>query len=393
MRSATSASTRPARAWRASRSPASAVLDPRGHGVQRPSQLPDLVTPGHLGPRLEIARGQPAGGVGERLDAAEDDPVAPDPGRRERQGHHQPEPREIASETPVGLREGPRPRKAHAEVRAPAPGRPGERREPEQPHDPVGSVDLGRAIPLLRERGRDHRRFGQGLTDPARRVGVASQDRAALVRERHRPARRQVSRGVASDPREVQRGEDDGSRAAPRIGHGKGGDQLGAPARGVDLVIARGEGLGAHGPIEPRAVRDVHRPGQRHGAAGDLPVRPGHAQGHEIGELPENRREAGPARSGVHLRRGGQGHEQAPRLAEPLLVRPGEPAGEAKGRLAPLLDGLPALGQVGVRGQAKGGQGGHQDQGHQAVAEARDPDRRHGRSGSVLPVPRVPGTI
>jgi hypothetical protein len=70
----------------------------------------------------------------------------------------------------------------------------------------------------------------------------------------------------------------------------------------------------------------------------------------------------------------GDGHEQPPRLPQSLLVRPDETPGEAESRLPPLLGGLATLLYVGIDDQAEGREGCQENQGRQAIAEARESD-------------------
>ena len=86
VRSATSASTRLASACRPSRSPLTIVLrraaihSARARGCRSRRRR-------HLGPRLEVALGQPAGRGGDQLDPAEDDPLAAEPDGGDRRAY------------------------------------------------------------------------------------------------------------------------------------------------------------------------------------------------------------------------------------------------------------------------------------------------------------------
>ena len=337
-----------------------------------------------------------AGGVGQRLDTPKDEPLAPPPRGHDRHRGDEPEAEEVPEERALRRREGRIPREGHAEERAPRARRPRNWREAEQPDDPVGARDLRRPLALLRDGGGDQGRLGQALAHPFPRVRMAGENRPAVVRERHRPVRRELGRcGEAADPPEIQRSEDDLLGPSARIRHRVRGDQLRLARNGVDLGIAGREGASADRPVEPRPVRHVHRLGHR-GAARHLAARRRDPERRHVGELAEDGRVARAARRAVRhagLGHRGERHEEAPRLAEPLLVGAHEVARHAEGGLASLLGCRSPLPDVGVDREAKGREGGQHDQGHEAGSEAAESHRHHGPRGSLLPVSRLPGTI
>jgi hypothetical protein len=224
------------------------------------------------------------------------------------------------------------------------------------------------------------------------------QDRAAVVREGHGPVRWQIRGGEAADPSEVERGEHDELRPAAGVRDRQPGDQLRLAAHGVDLVVPRRERLGAHRAIEPGAVHHVDGAREGDGATDDLAAGRRDAEGGQVRELSKEARVPEPARrriAGARLRLRRQRHQQPARLAEPLLVRPDQAPCEAERGIASLPGGLAALAAVQEENEAKGREGGQDNEGHQAVSEARESRRRHVSPPglSFLYHGPVPGTI
>ena len=351
------------------------------HPVQPAREGADLVGARHLGPRLEVALGQPAGRGGDQLDPAEDDPLAAEPDGGDRHA-----PRRAPGRGGSRRARGrPRQRRRCAATRrsgrraAPPDGagtgaKPRSRTTPSAPTTSAVPSPFSATVAVTTGasgRGWPTHRHGSGCR--ARIVPRSSERATAQSTGRSAAANRPTQpRSSAANTTNCV--------PPPEYGIGSAATSCGLPVTGSISWSPRRERLGAHGAIEPRPVHHVHGPRERHGAADDLAARRGDAERGHVGKFPQQspvpdaagRRVA---RAGLGLRR--QGHQEPARLADALLVRPDETPREAERGVAPVPGRLPALRAVQEEHEAKGRKGGQDNEGHQAVSEAREARGRH----------------
>ena len=300
----------------------------------------------------EVAAAEAPGGGDQRLEAAQDEHIAAEPGGGNHQQGDQRESGEGMGEDAGDVGEGGLARDADTQVNT-AIRDPGEQRcEGIQPRHAV-EADLirGALAPLVQDDARE-RRVLVRLADPFFRVGVAAEDRALAVEQRDRRAGGQLRLGRDQvEPGQIECGEHHRlqSPVGVVVGIAKNDDRLfGDPA---DLEVADGEAARLQGALKIGAVGDVHAADRRHRAAEHLAIR---ADGAEVDVLRVAGLEAGEERvagGGVAPAHFGQAHQRAEQLArvrhQSLVIGRGQSHQQlrlahcvARGELAALVGGV-----------------------------------------------------